>query len=462
MKPRSQHRIVARWALASGCLMVMPALLSCSSAKGGETTPPPAPQPVASEQAFPGAIGYGAGSKGGRRGRVIAVDTLADSGPGSFRACVEESGPRTCVFRIAGIIRFTDRPPVIRSPYLTIAGQTAPGGGITLAHSGGVLGRTPLLVKGTHDIVIRHIRVRNDRIGGSREAEDSFTIENSENVILDHVSASWARDELVNGYGNNDRITISNSIFAEGIPRHDKCALLASDPKGPQRLSFIGNICAHNGDRNPDLNFPPRSCVEIVNNVLYNAQSEFAEIWESFGGAPVALIGNNFIAGQNTRPETVGVARNILGSKGPAKVYLWDNIFDGEFVHKSLFLGDALVPEPPCPGTVVAMPAKAAYDIVLRSAGAFPRDAIDRKVVADVRGRKGRIVRLPGAIPPIDPGSPYLDDDGDGMSDAWEASHGADPHRPDAWEDADGNGLANLDQFLDYLSRQLATARAQS
>src|SRR3546814_7535615 len=93
----------------------------------------------------------------------------------------------------------------------------------------------------------------------------------------DHVSASWARDELINGYGDNDWITISNSIFAEGIPRHDKCALLASDPKGPQHLSFIGNICAHNGDRNPDLNFPPGSCAEVINNILYNGQSEFAE-----------------------------------------------------------------------------------------------------------------------------------------------------------------------------------------
>lgn len=455
MRPSPKSAAVLRWILVSGCLIGVPGLWACSNAQGGEVKPPPSPQPVAGEQAFPGVVGYGAGSRGGRGGRIIPVDTLADAGPGSFRACVEERGPRTCVFRVAGIIRFTGKPPVIANPYLTIAGQTAPGGGITIAHGGGPLGRTPLLVKGTHDIVIRHIRVRNDLIGGSREAEDSFTIENSKNVVLDHVSASWARDELVNGYGDNDRITISNSIFAEGIPRHDKCALLASDPKGPQRLSFIGNICAHNGDRNPDLNFPPQSCVEVVNNILYNAQSEFAEIWESFGGAPVALIGNSFVAGKNTRPETVGVARNLLGSKGAAQVYLWDNAFDGEFTHMSALLANALVTEPPCSGTIVAMPAKAAYTAVLRSAGAFPRDAIDRKVVADIRGRTGRIVREPGAIPPIDPGTPYPDADGDGMDDGWEATHSADPHRPDAWEDTDGNGLANLDQFLDHLSRQL-------
>jgi hypothetical protein len=456
-----QRYVAARWIFVSTCLIMTPALWSCSTAQG-EAAPPPPPQPVAGEQAFPGAIGYGAGSKGGRRGRVIAINTLADAGPGSFRACVEERGPRICIFRVSGVVRFTGKPPVISEPYLTIAGQTAPGEGITLAHGGGPLGRTPLLVKGTHDIVIRHIRVRNDRIGGSREAEDSITIERSENVILDHLSASWARDELVNGYADNDRITISNSIFAEGIPRHDKCALLASDPEGPQRFSFIGNICAHNGDRNPDLNFSPGSCVEIVNNVFYNAQSEFAEIWQSFGGAPVALIGNSFIAGPNTRPDTVGVARNLLGSKGTAKVYLWDNAFIGEFNHISPLLASAIVPAPPCPGTIVAATAKAAYETVLRSAGALPRDALDRRAVKDIRQLGGRIVRKPGEIPSIAAGPPYPDADGDGMDDGWEASHAADPHRYDPWEDGDGNGLTNLDQFLAYRSQQLMTDRMRS
>src|SRR3546814_5715143 len=92
--------------------------------------------------AFPGAIGYGAGSKGGRGGRILFVTSLADNGPGTYRACVEASGPRICIFRVSGLIRFTGRPPVIRNPYLTIAGQTAPAGGVTLAHSGGAAGVT--------------------------------------------------------------------------------------------------------------------------------------------------------------------------------------------------------------------------------------------------------------------------------------------------------------------------------
>jgi len=446
-------QMLARWALMTSCGIAALGTAGCSQAQS-ESASPPQPRPVVGQLAFPGAVGHGAAAAGGRGGRVIVVDTLADAGPGSLRACVEQTGPRTCVFRVSGVIRFTDRPPVIRNPYLTIAGQTAPGGGITLAHSGGAVARTPLLLKGTHDIVIRHIRVRNDRTGGSRGSEDSFTIENSDNVILDHVSASWARDELVNAYGDNDRITISNSIFAEGIPRHDKCALLASDPEGPQRLSFIGNLCAHSGDRNPDLNFPPESCVEIVNNVMYNAQSEFAEIWESFGGAPVALIGNNFIGGPNTNPKTVGIARNILGSEGLAKVYLWDNRFEGDFMHVSPLIASVTVATPPCAGTITAAPAKDAYKTVLLSAGAFPRDSFDTKIVANVRGRSGRIVHAPGEIPSIAEGTPYPDRDGDGMDDGWEASHGADPQRFDPW-DGNRNGLVNLDRFLDDLSRRV-------
>jgi hypothetical protein len=420
-----------------------------------EAAPPPEAKPPSGQLAFPGAIGHGAASKGGRGGRIIPVETLADSGPGSLRACLEASGPRTCIFRVSGVIRFTDRPPVIRNPYLTIAGHTAPGGGITLAHSGGASARTPLLIKNTHDVVVRHIRVRLDRIGERRGSEDGFTVENSDNVILDHISGSWARDEIVNGYGDNDRVTISYSIFAEGIPRHDKCALLGSDPQDPQRLSFIGNLCAHNGDRNPDINFPPGSCVEVINNVLYNAQSQFAEVWEKFGGTTVAIVGNVFKAGPNTGKAAIGIARNTIGSTGAAAVYLWGNRFDGSFEHVSPLVTGVATETPPCPLTITAMPAEKAYETVLLTAGAFPRDPVDARVVATVRKRAGRIVNQPGTIPPVIGGEAYADTDRDGMDDAWEKGQRMDQRRFDAWADADKDGVANFEEFLDYSHRRL-------
>jgi hypothetical protein len=432
---------------------------SCSAQSG-----PPMPMdvvPVDGPLAFPGAVGYGAGAVGGRNGRIIFVDSLSDSGEGTLRACIDASGPRVCVFRVGGVIRFVRRPPIIRNPYITIAGQTAPGGGITLAHSGGPDGVTPLLIKNTHDVVVRHIRVRLDRIGEFREAEDAFTIENSDNVILDHVSGSWARDEVVNGYGDNDRITISWSIFAEGIPRHDKCALLGGDPHGPQRLSFIGNLCAHNGDRNPDVNFEPGSCVEVLNNVLYNAQSQFAEIWESYGGSPVSIVGNVMRAGHNTGRQAVGIDLERIGSTGSARIFHWDNQFDGRFQHRSPLLAGVNAAEPPCPLTILPLRASETEAAVLSRAGAFPRDAFDRRIVADVRNRTGRIVHVPGPMPPVASGRPYPDEDRDGMDDGWERAHGADPSASDPWGDADGDGLANLDAFLDAMHRRLVGDEGQ-
>src|SRR3546814_18975557 len=112
-------------------------------------------------------------------------DWSSDVCSSDLRACVEASGPRICIFRVSGLIRFTGRPPVIRNPYLTIAGQTAPGGGVTLAHSGGAAGVTPVIIQTTHDVVIRPIRVRITRPGIEYGASDPFPIEDSRHVILD-------------------------------------------------------------------------------------------------------------------------------------------------------------------------------------------------------------------------------------------------------------------------------------
>ena len=428
-------------------------LSSCSPVDGQTNNEPIKPPQMKRTKAFPAAVGHGAASLGGRGGQVIAVTTLADSGAGSLRACVEAKGPRTCVFRVSGVIRFTGQPPVIRQPYLTIAGQTAPGGGITLAHGGGPQGRTPLLIKNTSDVVVRHIRVRNDLIGGDEGAEDSITIENSKYVVVDHVSGSWARDEIINGYGNNDYVTISNSIFAYGIPRHDKCALLASDPTKPQNFSFVNNLCAHSGDRNPDINFPPASCVEVVNNVFYNASSEFAEVWETYGGTPVAIVGNTFKAGPDTSSIAVGIVRQVIGSRGLASIYMKNNQFFGNFEHITTSASIVQRNTPPCPLTLTAATATAAYTSVLDGAGAWPRDAIDLQVVADVRHGSGNIVKLPGLIPAISSGTPYPDADKDGMDDRWEANNGAKVGTFDAWADGNRDGILNLDAFLDHLDR---------
>lgn len=457
-------------ALADGIKLPPPSssvtLSSPTPTPTSASTPKLTPMPVQTaslsvslgvKPAFSGAQGYGATSQGGRGGRIIPVTTLADSGPGSLRACIDASGPRVCIFRVSGLIRFTARPPQIRNPYITIAGQTAPGGGITLAHSGGTNGLTPLLIKNAQHVVVRNLRVRNDRLGVNLQSEDSVTIERSRYVIIDHVSASWARDELINGYSDNDFVTVSNSLFAYGIPPHDKCALLGSDPTLPQRFSFINNLCAHNGDRNPDVNFRPGSCVEVLNNIFFNAHSEFVEVWETYGGTPVSVVGNVIKAGPHTLRTAKGIILQTIGSTGIASIYMADNRFDGTFTQVTAGAQAVSRSTPPCPLTVRTVAANLAWDRVLATAGAWPRDAIDSKVVSDTRAGTGAFATTPGVIPQIAGGAPYPDADSDGMDDRWEPLHGANPKVADAWLDGNNNGNANLDEFLDDLAARSIT-----
>ncbi|HTH27205.1 MAG TPA: pectate lyase [Sphingobium sp.] len=410
--------------------------------------------------AFPGAQGYGSQSQGGRGGRIIMVTTLADAGPGSLRACIDARGPRLCVFRVGGVIRYRPMRPEIRNPFITIAGETAPGGGILITHEGGKGATTPFVIKNTHDVVVRHVRVRLDRFGELRRADSAFVIENSRNVILDHVSASWARDENLGTQAQNDSITVSWSIFAEGVPRHDKCALLSSDPKGPQRLSFVHNICAHNGDRNPDINFQPKSCVDVVNNVLYNGQRQFSEVWESYGGTPVNIVGNYYKRGPNTAATAWAIDRLLIESKGRARIYYDGNVLDGQGLVVAPSVAPARVAQPVCPLSVRPMSAHAAYAAALARAGAFPRDAFDSRVVQEVRTGTGRINRPDRTLPPIANGTPYADKDQDGMSDSWERAHRSNPNMADPWADADRDGWANIEDFLDFASNERIAGRS--
>lgn len=415
------------------------------------------PDSAGAIEAFPGAEGFGRQAQGGRGGAIIKVTNLNDSGPGSLRACTDAMGPRTCVFTVGGVIRFVTRPPIIRNPYLTIAGQTAPGGGILLTHNGGPMGLTPLVIKRTHDVIVRHIRVRTDRNGDNRAANDAFTIEHSRNVILDHVSGSWALDENVNGEGLNDNITISWSIFAEGIPRHDKCALLGSNASEPQKLSFVKNLCAHNGDRNPDVNFAPGSCINVINNVFYNAGFQFAEVWEGSGGTPVNIVNNYFRAGPSTSRGIAAIDRQIIGSTGRSRIYHDGNQLDGLFRQLTEPAALNVVDDPVCPLESNMLRAIDAYKKVLAGAGAFPRDSYDARILNEVKRRSGAIISkdAPRTLPVIASGMPYRDADQDGMSDAWERAQGMDPARFDAWGDVNGNGWSNFDEFLDYAHQRV-------
>ncbi len=448
--------------------------------------------PQADIPAFPGAQGGGMYSFGGRGGKVMTVDNLNDSGPGSFREALEAGGPRIVVFNVAGIIRLDSRV-IVRAPYLTIHGGSAPGDGVCIA------GDTVELE--THDVVIQHMRFRrgatwvgdrNDSLGGNPVG----------NIMIDHVSASWGLDENLSMYrhmytppeGGQDvklptvNITIQNSIFSEALDTYHHSF---GSTLGGYNSTFHHNLWACNTGRNSsvgmiyDFNF--------VNNVVYNWIHRTVD-----GGdhrSFYCVINNYFKPGPATPPDTA-VRHRILkpeARRSPyflpdfGKAFVDGNIVEGnERVTANNWDGGVQVEidkprEPlkkgvsvpteeellkqiradkPYPGSYLEIqPAEEAYDTVLRNAGATRpvRDPVDERIVQMVRtgtvtyeAGKGIITDIAqvGGYPEYK-GEPYSDSDRDGMPDDWERSNGLDPHNSgDAAADLNSDGYTNIEEFL--------------
>jgi hypothetical protein len=159
--------------------------------------------------AFPGAEGAGQWARGGRGGKVIAVTNLNDAGPGSLREAMDTPGPRTLIFRVSGTIELA-KPLRIAHPYLTIAGQTAPGDGICLKGS-------ELQIFSTHDVVIRHLRCRPGDHTSQAGDLDAITLSDAKDVIIDHCSATWSTDECLSVTRDSDRVTVQHCLIAEAL-----------------------------------------------------------------------------------------------------------------------------------------------------------------------------------------------------------------------------------------------------
>jgi pectate lyase len=308
---------VARSAALALALMAVLVGLSCQPARYGMSAAAGAQMP-----AFAGADGFGRNATGWRGGAVIKVANLNDGGPGSLRACAEDSRPRVCVFDVAGTIEVDSTIEVGSNVYL--AGQTAPGDGVQLR-----LRRSPerpMMVRAANDVVIRHLRLRP---GPSRESSgnvDAIGIFDSHDVILDHLSLQWATDELLDIAtlrGSAFDITVQDSLLAWGLDfanhpkgKHSKGALICvMEGRGEcGRISLVRNLFAHNRDRNPDVNGTSIGPVEIVNNVFYNPRSEFGEFYDHEGDLRVNYIGNTTLSGPSTRrsePPTRSISVTI-------------------------------------------------------------------------------------------------------------------------------------------------------
>jgi hypothetical protein len=417
--------------------------------------------PAASEPAglpaFPGAEGFGSTTPGGRGGRVLFVTNLDDSGPGSLRAACDAEGPRMVLFRVAGTI-ILKRAIVVRNPYLTLAGQTAPGDGICL--------RDYPFEVATHDVVVRYLRSRLGDVSG--QAEDCIDFyHGASNSIFDHCSATWSIDEALSLSGNDSNLTVQWCLIGESLNR-------SKHPKGPHGygslarangpVSFHHNLWVHNDARNPRLgdNYgrPPYPTFDVRNNVIY----DFGKI---ASGLTQGRLKVNYVANY-LRPGPSSEARTPIHVGGPSDMffYIRDNIFEGhddQTADNTLFFDPVMidgkrqvqtVAEPFAVAPVKTVPAAAAVELVLASVGAsLPvRDPVDARIVNEVRSHGGHIINSQtevGGWPRLASGTPPVDSDHDGMPDDWEIQHGLNPHDPsDAALDNDHDGYTNLEEYL--------------
>lgn len=416
---------------------------------------------VAQQLAFPGAEGFGKFTTGGRGGRVIEVTNLNDDGPGSLRDALKQTGARTIVFRVGGTI-VCNSPLVISDGDVTIAGQTAPGGGIAI--------RGAELRIVASNVIVRYIRVRpGDSTDGITNEDGirviSFSGKRTQNVIIDHCSVTWGKDEMMEiggiGPGSNVRnVTVQNSIIGENINTHYGL-LLWNDAKN---ISVIKNLFVHNSERNIRSS-TCTSTFEMVNNLVYGYKAGTIPTYENH----FDIIGNVYKTNPNV--NTVGRTISISASLnncpdsniGLTRAYIKNNLQDGQEASVSAELNPYLKNSNVVTSGVVPMPANQVEQFVLANVGAnLPkRDAVDIRLVNDVKNRTGGFkssTSSAGGYPNIEAGTAYKDTDKDGMSDVWESANGLNPNdASDRNGDKNGNGYTNLEDFLNSLTGNTTT-----
>jgi|GEM_PF-999706 len=392
--------------------------------------------------AFPEAEGYGKYATGGRGGAVYEVTTLNPTGTGSFGAAITATGVRTVVFRVAGTITGNFN---INRDNITIAGQTAPGDGICIKGT---------LSVGADNVIIRYLRVRNDT--AVNPEADAVGTRGHQNIILDHVSASWSGDEVMSFY-QNSYVTLQWCMITEACVK-----FLGGTNTGHQFGGIWGNnygtyhhnLIAHNVSRNPRW---ASGCKynDYRNNVIYNWDYE-----SCYGGEAVQpgseatwnfttinMVANYYKYG----PATDSGVRNRIANPSARDAsdkgswYIADNYVHGyPTVTANNWLGVAGSNYIPLGAPWPAMPINQqtpqdAYTAVLAHVGCSKpnRDSVDAQIVQDVAtgtaawGING-ILTYPtdagGGWPTLATGTPPTDTDHDGMPDSWEIAHSLDPN----------------------------------
>lgn len=420
--------------------------------------------PIAAQDdllAFPGAEGFGRFATGGRGGEIYHVTNLNDSGEGSLRDAVSKPN-RIVVFDVSGVIHLKSR--LTFKSNLTILGQTAPGEGVQLYGNG-------VSFSNANNIIVRYLRVRMGVNGDN--GKDAAGVAEGHDMIFDHISVLWGRDENFSVSSNNKgigpaNVTIQNSIIGQGLQPHSCGGLIQTD----NGVTLFRNLYIENATRNPKV----KGLNQFVNNVSYNWGKEAAYNMggDSAGDSWAEISGNYWITGPWKQ-----AAYPLVGGNSNFKYFAEDNWYDSnidglldghemsdEEYSKSggarVATTDALVDRGAPKGVPVIegrMTAPEALDYVLAFAGAsLPvRDEVDQYLIDELAsfgslGTTGGIT-TEKALPHKGTGTLYggykpFDTDGDGIPDEWEIANGLNPNdASDAAMIAD-NGYANIENYV--------------
>jgi hypothetical protein len=432
------------------------------------------PKEKSEQVAFPGAEGYGRFAKGGRNGDVYHVTSLEDEGLGSLRWGLDstyDEHPRTIVFDVSGTIKL-EKDLNLTTSNVTIAGQTAPGDGITLRDH-------TFRIKNCSDVIVRYIRVR---LGDeSKTSSDTIAVQHAHNVILDHLTATWGVDGIMDTYYLTN-FTMQWSLFGEALndSSHHKGshAMLMSLRNTSGNVSLHHNLLFSSRNRHPTLGGgSPAQCnkdtiFDFRNNVLYNWSGS-----TNLGIGQFNLINNYYRPGPDTdavdghypvRPKveiedvTVGYMSGTVfewneeWTRNNRLAMQWgvrDEGYPGNVSKEKFCLPEEPVEKADRPTTQLAA---VAYELVLDRAGAsLSRDAADKRVVRGIRDRTHRLIdsqREVGGWPNLSSQPTLLDTDRDGMPDNWETKYGFDFRNPkDRNGDHDRDGYTNLEEYLNSL-----------
>jgi pectate lyase len=435
--------------------------------------------------AFPGAGGGGANTVGGRGGAICEVTNLNDSGSGSLRACIERSGPRIVVFRVGGTIQLASTLAV-SNPYLTIAGQTAPGGGILLS---GKTATGKMIVVFTHDVIVRYLRMRHG-YNSATQGENGGVAEvlGGHDVIFDHCSVSWTQDESMDAWGGGSRnITFSWNFIAEALVGHSTALITGAgttaEANQMTNIDAHHNFIANTGYRIPLIK---NKTFRFVNNIVYN--------WNFYAtqtavGANVDIIGNLYKAGpltlwaqayeiQNFPTSIYGYmmpsgnpSLYVVGNKGPRNANP-DNdnwVMVGRVSEENGSQQGALSTQYKRTSPLLALPVPIPTDsvnnlesVLLPTVGAsqrldcngnwiLNRDSVDARIIQEYNTNRGIVPNREsevGGFPTIANGTPCTDTDHDGIPDAYEDAHGLNKNSASDGPVIAANGYSNVENYL--------------